>query len=218
MKTHDHFSLLKRCPFFANMTQEAIWSVLQHAELRHFSARQTIFRAGDPSDGLYVVASGRVAITIADGPNMLQLSVIEPPAALGVVGAIDGEPRTATATAETDCELLLIYRRDLEKIGDAFPALWRSAATAMAMEARRIATHEQALLLTRGERLARWLLAAADGDGIVSATQDQLALAVGTHRTVVARLLAAWRAAGLIASRRGAVLIQDRAGLAAAAR
>ena len=64
-------------------------------------------------------------------------------------------------------------------------------------------------------RLARRLLAEADPRGVLPVTHQKLADDVGSVREVVSRILAEWAEAGLIALRRGAVEIVDRAGLAA---
>jgi CRP-like cAMP-binding protein len=213
MKTHHHFDVLKRCPFFLEVAQDVLWKVLDRADLRHFGARHTVFRAGDPSDGFYVVIDGQVAVNIADGNNSLQLNTVGPPLALGVIGAVDGGERTATAVTETECTLLFVSRATLEELSLVHSDLCKAVAVAVAHEARRVAEHESALLLSRSARLARWVLGAASTTGEVVATHERLALAVGTKRSVVSRIVLGWKAMGLVEVRRGGLRIVDREGM-----
>ena len=69
------------------------------------------------------------------------------------------------------------------------------------------------------ERLARWLLTAADrlGTDTVSLTQETLSEMLGTRRTTVALVAGALQRTGLIRYRRARVKIVDRPGLIEAA-
>lgn len=67
------------------------------------------------------------------------------------------------------------------------------------------------------QRLARRLLAEADGHGVIAKTHQQLASDVGSVREVVSRILAQWAEAGMVVLRRGEIEIVNRAGLAAPA-
>lgn len=77
---------------------------------------------------------------------------------------------------------------------------------------------EQACFERIEVRLARWLVAhAAPGTNTARATQQQIAADLGTAREVVGRALHRWRRAGLVATRRGEVLLRDRPRLEALA-
>jgi CRP/FNR family transcriptional regulator len=65
------------------------------------------------------------------------------------------------------------------------------------------------------QRLARRLIALADGDGRVAATHQQLAQDLGTVREVVSRHLGEWERAGHIRTARGVIHVLDRQRLAA---
>jgi CRP/FNR family transcriptional regulator, anaerobic regulatory protein len=62
-------------------------------------------------------------------------------------------------------------------------------------------------------RLARKLISEADGDGIVSATHQQLALDLGSVREVISRYLREWERKAWIRTARGAIEIVDRTAL-----
>jgi hypothetical protein len=69
------------------------------------------------------------------------------------------------------------------------------------------------------QRAAKWLLAAAGrtGSDTLPITQERLADMLGVGRSFVNRVLGGFRAAGLVDSRRGALIVVDTAGLQALA-
>ena len=70
-----------------------------------FSAGTTIFSEGDDPGGLmYVVQEGEVDILLRGD----RLETLGPGAFLGEIGLVAQKPRSATATAKTDCRLVPI--------------------------------------------------------------------------------------------------------------
>jgi CRP-like cAMP-binding protein len=69
-----------------------------------FGAGQVIFREGDSGDLMYVVHDGQVDLRVK-GQLVDELG---PGGVLGEMALIEHAPRTATATARTDCTLVPI--------------------------------------------------------------------------------------------------------------
>lgn len=67
-----------------------------------FRKGQTIFREGDHGAMLYVVLAGNVQLTVK-GKEVENLG---PGGVLGEMSLIDTAPRSATATASSDCKLV----------------------------------------------------------------------------------------------------------------
>jgi CRP/FNR family transcriptional regulator, cyclic AMP receptor protein len=76
-------------------------------DVERFGAGDVIFSAGEPGDRVYVVRSGTVTIE-AEG---LPLEELEPGGIFGELALIDASPRSATATATTACELVVLDER-----------------------------------------------------------------------------------------------------------
>jgi len=63
-------------------------------------------------------------------------------------------------------------------------------------------------------RLARRLLAEANGEGVVAKTHQQLALDLGSVREVISRYLNEWERLGWVHASRGSIEVRDRKALA----
>ena len=82
---------------------------LQHAARVRYDAGRVIMREGEAGVCMYVVMKGRVAIAIRDKI----VEMINPGGTFGEMALVDQSPRTATAGASEDCELLSVNRQAL---------------------------------------------------------------------------------------------------------
>src|SRR5579862_2728259 len=73
----------------------------------HYAAGDVIFHEGDAPDSMYFVAEGSVELTAAGR----MLAAVEKDGIFGEMALIDAEPRSATATALTDCALHAIDQK-----------------------------------------------------------------------------------------------------------
>ncbi len=78
------------------------------------AAGQTLFHAGDPGDSLFIVRKGEIELYIKDTAGQkIVLTNALPGDMFGELAMLDTGPRTATALALTDCEVLVLDRGDL---------------------------------------------------------------------------------------------------------
>jgi CRP-like cAMP-binding protein len=76
-------------------------------EARSFKAGNVIFREGDEANELFVVKSGQVRIQIGNRT----VTELGQESIFGEMALIDSEPRSATATAITDVELVPVSEK-----------------------------------------------------------------------------------------------------------
>lgn len=76
-------------------------------DYRAFAAGETIFDQGEVGDVMYVVIDGEVDITLGDE----LIDHLAPGSILGEMALIDKEPRSATATAITDCKVVPVDQK-----------------------------------------------------------------------------------------------------------
>jgi MFS family permease len=101
--------LLQAVPMFGPLgpvTLEALARALVRVEV---AAEDVIIREGDESDRFYVIESGNVRVTAADGRL---LRVEGPGDYFGEIGLLRDVPRTATITAAEDSVLLALPREE----------------------------------------------------------------------------------------------------------
>jgi CRP/FNR family cyclic AMP-dependent transcriptional regulator len=93
----------------ALMQQDTGFGVLtgNNIEARSFKAGNVIFREGDAANELFVIKSGQVRIQIGNRT----VTELGQESIFGEMALIDSEPRSATATAITDVELVPISEK-----------------------------------------------------------------------------------------------------------
>jgi CRP/FNR family transcriptional regulator, cyclic AMP receptor protein len=109
----------------------------------------TLFRAGEPGESLYLVRSGEVELFIQDNVGQkITLDTARPGAFFGEIALLDSGPRTATAVALADAELIELDRDDLLLLFQRKP----DAALHMLAAMGRMTRKADALLRTRVSR------------------------------------------------------------------
>lgn len=99
---------------FVGALNEELRALGRTGHIRRFAAGETIFKAGDAGDGLYLVESGRVQISAVVGNGQSRvLAIIGPGDFFGEMALLDDGPRSATATAEAETETFFLARGDL---------------------------------------------------------------------------------------------------------
>ncbi|MBN1311060.1 MAG: cyclic nucleotide-binding domain-containing protein, partial [Anaerolineae bacterium] len=99
------------------MTPQAGWA--RYGNSKSYQTGEYIFEEGDPADHVYVISSGRVAITKnTHTDDQLVLGYVGPGEMLGEVGMWTNERRTASAMAAEPLELLAIPREDFWRLFD----------------------------------------------------------------------------------------------------
>ena len=91
-----------------NPTHERYIELLTRSgEMETFASRATVFEEGEPGDRLYILKQGTVSLS----SNGRQLETVGPGGLFGEMALLDREPRSATAVAETECELVAIDKK-----------------------------------------------------------------------------------------------------------
>jgi CRP-like cAMP-binding protein len=77
---------------------------------RKFKPGEVIFRQGDAGSEMYLIRSGKIKISRSAGNIEKTLAVIKEGDFFGEMAVIDGSPRSATATAIEEVNLLIVDR------------------------------------------------------------------------------------------------------------
>ena len=80
-----------------------------------------LFREGDPSEMMYVIKSGKIAITKAKGSSEIQLAELGAGDMLGEMAFFDNKPRSAGAKAIVDSQIIELPFKALNAQFKTFP-------------------------------------------------------------------------------------------------
>ncbi|MGH8867277.1 MAG: Crp/Fnr family transcriptional regulator [Actinomycetes bacterium] len=211
--------VLSRAPLFTALDDEAASAV--RTSMTEVSLRRgdLLFSEGEAGDSLYVITDGKLKLgrSSVDGRENL-LAVLGPGEMFGELSLFDPGPRTATATALTDTELVALGHDHLRPWLAGRPEVALQLLQALAQRLRRTNANLADLVFSDVPgRVAKALLDLSErfgvpqDDGVHVAhelTQEELAQLVGASRETVNKALADFAARGwLRLEGRGVVLL-----------
>lgn len=124
--------LLRHTRVFGSLDDEARAHLADEMELRTAAAGDVVIRQGDPADGLYLVAGGRLQVVYNDGDGTRTVLSEEGYGSLtGEMALINDAPRSADVIAVRDCHLLFLSNEGFERVIAAHPHMLRSVTSAL---------------------------------------------------------------------------------------
>jgi CRP-like cAMP-binding protein len=112
LATIEKVVFLKSVDIFSHATIEELGRVAALTEEVHFEPGETIFRKGEPTDAIYLILEGRVAI---EG-NVHIVREAREKQALGTVAALDRNPAVHTVKAIDAVYALKLNAQDFDDI------------------------------------------------------------------------------------------------------
>ncbi len=110
----SHPELLANVSLFQLLDERERLDLERVLESRRLSAGEKLFSFGEPGDSMYIVGAGHIELFVKDKTgSKIVLAVCEPGEIFGELSLFDGGPRTATAVALDDSEVLMLDRDDL---------------------------------------------------------------------------------------------------------
>src|SRR5882724_8960811 len=107
-------NFLANIPMFEHLNEDDRIALANVIDELKVPANHTLFQAGDPGDSLFIVRVGQIELFIKDTAGQrIVLTTSEPGDMFGELAMLDSGPRTATALALTDSEVLVLDRDDL---------------------------------------------------------------------------------------------------------
>lgn len=126
---------LRNIPLFALLDDEELHVLASQVELRPFTPRQRIYKAGDPGAAAYIMISGTVHVTIVD-EDQQEVLVAEPAHGefFGFASMLEGTPHHTSAITLTDTTLLEVDRNDIEVLIQKKPLAGMDMMTVLARQ------------------------------------------------------------------------------------
>lgn len=202
---------------FGGLPAQDIDMLAGHARRTVYRKGAVIFARGDEGRSLMAIRSGTVRISTmtVDGKEAV-LNMLRAGQVFGEIALLDGKPRTADATAASDCELIVLDRAEFVPLLRDNPDLALRIISLLCARMRRTSEQiEDVMFLPLEARLAKALLrlAAEQGGGataraqLVSVTQRDLGQMIGMSRESTNKQLSAWQREGWVRLVKGGVEI-----------
>jgi CRP/FNR family transcriptional regulator/CRP/FNR family cyclic AMP-dependent transcriptional regulator len=201
--------LLRRIHLFADLTDRESDTILDLMREKSVPKGTAVFHQNDSGGGLYLILSGSVKIsrTGRDGRDVT-VALLHEGNFFGEMSLLDGQPRSASATAIHSTRLLVLDREHFQRY---VLAQARIAAKLLRELSKRLRAADQTIenlaLGSVQDRLVCLIghlgrrIPLKDGIGVIerAPTHQELAEMVGSSRETVTRALAAMDKEGLIA-------------------
>lgn len=209
-------------PIFEEFTAALIEEVRSLAQQRRWTAGAVIFQRGDPGDYMILVASGRIKLSlITPQGRELTLRHMEEGGLLGEMAVIDGEPRSADATASVATEGYVISKGDFSAFLAKNPAAMQAVMRFLCRRLRE--TNEQLetlALYDLDSRVARFFLLTMrqvlgeeppeEATLKIGLSQSEIASVVGASRPKINRAILSLEEKGAIERKGPAILLRTR--------
>jgi CRP-like cAMP-binding protein len=118
----EHLEALRAVPLFSLLSERELLSVLGSAHAVAFASGAAVIQQGEKGKGFFVITDGTARVTL-DGDELATLSS---GSYFGEMAVIDGGPRTATITAQTELSTLEITPAAFLRLVDREPVVARA--------------------------------------------------------------------------------------------
>ncbi len=213
--------ILKSVPLFSSFSDQQISTLASWVQRRSYPRGAAILRAGEETDGLFIILSGRVKVLIPDeeGHEVI-LTMMGAQEFVGEMGLLDGLPSSATVEATEPCEMLRLPRTAfmslLENNVEVAMLVLRNLVKRLRDADRKI---ESLALIDVYGRVARLIIDMAeevDGKWIVprAPAKQEIARMIGASREMVSRVVKDLQEKGLIRTDKRKIIVLDRQSMA----
>jgi CRP/FNR family cyclic AMP-dependent transcriptional regulator len=216
----DGRRLLQACGLFRGLDDETRRQLVSRTHRRRHAAGDVIFRIGSPGQSMIAVLTGTVRVTVPSSQGKeIVLAELGAGEVCGEIALLDGKERTADAIALTNCDLIVLERRDMLTFIEQHPEVAMKLLAVLCERLRQ--TDEQIAEIAFLElpvRLAKALLRATRGsprpagskqEVKLSLSQRALASMIGGTRESVNRCLRDWHRRGIIRLKEGWIIIAE---------
>src|SRR3977135_777118 len=109
--------LLRTMDIFETLQAEELETITQLLRERRLAEAEGLCPQGDPGDALFIVTGGRIRLSTTDpSGNEKILTYFTDGQFFGEMSLLTGAPRSATATAETDSQLLVLDKQAFDQM------------------------------------------------------------------------------------------------------
>lgn len=124
-------SLLGAVAVFSGLEQQALEELASETESVHVHSGTSVVEEGEPGDALYVIASGRLRVFVADEGGDRPVRELSRGDIFGEISLVTGTPRRASVRTIRDSELLRLPAAAFHRLVERRPDLLRQASAVL---------------------------------------------------------------------------------------
>lgn len=193
-------AVFRRVSLFSELEAGELDALSRVATVRQYPAGATILREDEPGEQFFVLLRGEVKVFVdsPDGREVV-LTHLQTGEFFGEMALFGGETRSASVSALSDTELVVLARPDFLAVLSRDFSLTRKILATLSSRLRKANEVIESLALQDvGGRLARYLLRLADESGrapvdgyfvVNRPTHQEIANSIGATRETVTRML-----------------------------
>ena len=208
--------LLRNVPLFSSLPGDQLLLLASVLSRKPYPRDSAVIAAGDPTDALYVVISGRLKVVMSgnEGREAI-LAILNRGDFFGEMGLIDQGPRSASVVTIEPCELLTITRTDfmkcLQKNFDLAMNVIRGLVGRLREADKKIGSLALMDVCGRVARLLMEMAETVDGQKVVTRKlpKQQIAKMIGASREMVTRVMKEMETSGHIEVRAHRILLRE---------
>ncbi len=129
----ERLLLVRGVPIFKELRDEFLVRLASIMNEVSYPSNKMIFAQGQEGRSLYIVTAGKVRVHIGDK----DLAILEKGSCFGEMSLFDAEPRSASVTAISNCDCLVLTQQQLYEAIDETPDI---AVNIIRLLSRRIRT------------------------------------------------------------------------------
>ena len=219
------FWYMKNCNLFDQVAPDDIAWLERHSRMRKLKRGEPIYLPSQSSDGVILVASGRVKICHAtpEGKQAI-IDFIDAGEVFGELALLDSQQRDEYAEAAEKTALIMIPKRELQALVRKYPRIVISVTKLIGLRRQKIERRLRNLLFrSNRERVVHLLIELAEkygedsDDGVVlkiRLSHQEMASVIGSTRETVTVILGQLQNENLVTIARRRIVINDLSKLA----
>lgn len=217
MAAISNIDLVRRVPMFSVLTEAQAWTLSQSIVKKRFKRGECIVEQGGRSNALFIILAGRARVVSVDAKGReVILAVLHPGDYIGEMSLIDGEPHSASVSAEVQTDVLMLGRVAFLQSLPENTSMSFSIMRGLVHRLRRADSKIESLaLMDVYGRVARALMEMSeedDAERIIRSklSRQDLAKMVGASREMVSRVMKDFEQQGLVVEREdGTTLVRE---------
>lgn len=217
MAAISNIDLVRRVPMFSVLTEAQAWTLSQSIVKKRYKRGESIVEQGGRSNALFIILAGRARVVSVDAKGReVILAVLHPGDHIGEMSLIDGEPHSASVSAEAQTDVLMLGRVAFLQSLPENSSMSFSIMRGLVHRLRRADSKIESLaLMDVYGRVARALMEMSEEEGAEriignKLSRQDLAKMVGASREMVSRVMKDFEQQGLVVEREdGSTIVRE---------